>query len=32
MKNKFYLLFSGLKFAYVTNKLKLPFEVLGNWV
>ena len=30
IKNKFYLLFSGLKNTYVTNKLKSPFDILDH--
>ena len=30
MKNKFYVLFAGLKNTYVTNELKLPFEIVDN--
>ena len=32
MKNKIYLLFSGFKKTYVTNKLKRPLETVYNSV
>ena len=32
MKDKFYVLFAGVKIAYVTNELKCPLEILDNQV
>ena len=30
IKNKFYLLFDGLKITYVTNEIKISVEIVDN--